>query len=334
MISVKKIKKYATICLCLVLVISATGCGKKGVTDSNAGNASNVSAPVSPESITDYNALLEEADMFITSGQQAENLGQMILGEYYYGLAQADISSLRFAIDYILWLKGEGESLSEVVDTAPFASWEEIAAVSPSSPAVEYFEGLLYHIQGKSEEEQACLDNLKGNPRNFNYDFYSLKSASVEELYAIREVVLSRETELWETFYPRTTLYAGVISGAEYIPEYHIYLAKEASEAGYKETAAQCALNALLTDPMNPNWYYYAAYYGLDAGREDSVDILTEGVFIFPDDAPLNYLLGVVLVGADEMENAVEHLNTAVLNGDENLKKQAQDLISIVGGAN
>ena len=95
MISVKKIKKYATICLCLVLVISATGCGKKGVTDSNAGNASNVSAPVSPESITDYNALLEEADMFITSGQQAENLGQMILGEYYYGLAQADISSLR-----------------------------------------------------------------------------------------------------------------------------------------------------------------------------------------------------------------------------------------------
>lgn len=330
MIRTRNTKKYIVICLSIIISASVIGCGKI-VTGSNVPN---VNVSESTEPVTDYNVLLEEADTYILSAQQAEDLGQMILGEYYKGLAQAELSSFRLAIDNILWLKGEGESFSDVVGSAPFGSWEEIAAVAPSSPAVEYFEGLLYRIQGMSEEEQECLDNLNGNPRNFNYDFYFLKSASVEDLYAMREVVLEKETELWETFYPRTTLFSGVISGAEYIPEYHIYLAGQAYEAGYKDTAAQCAVNALLTDPMNPDWYYYAAYYGLDAGKEDSVDILTEGVFLFPDNAPLNYLLGVVLVGAEDTENAVAHLNIAVSNGDENVKKQAQNLIDIVGGAN
>ena len=295
-----------------MMIIGLMGCGKTAGTpsdnvestesnsalDSTEGTASvqnSSESSLAEEIKTDYHELLNEADTFILSAEQAENVGQNILGEYYYGLAQAELSSLRYAIDYILWLKGEGDTLADVVGTAPYGSWEEIAAVSPSSPATEYFEGLLYRIQGKTEEEQECLDNLADNPRKFPYDFYALKSTSVEELYVIREEVLAKETALWDVFEPRTILFGGEISGAEYIPEYQLWLAQCSTEADNAGLAAQCAINAMLAEPTNPDWYYYAAVYGFAAGREDAIDILTEGVFVFPENEKLNNLLSAVI---------------------------------------
>jgi hypothetical protein len=99
-----------------------------------------------------HEQLTAEADLSVGYARQAANMGVPIQGEYYYGLALAEVSALRLCADHILWLKGEGETVDEIIGAAPYADWNDIVAAGLGSPMPFYFEGLLFKVQGKDAE--------------------------------------------------------------------------------------------------------------------------------------------------------------------------------------
>ena len=46
-----------------------------------------------------------------TRGDKTSEMGLPVNSEYYYSFAGASVSAFRYAVEYILWLKGEGDTL-------------------------------------------------------------------------------------------------------------------------------------------------------------------------------------------------------------------------------
>ena len=76
--------------------------------------------------------------------------------DYAYGLAAASVSSMRYCIDCLLYLAGEGDTLEDVVGERP-GNWDEIAAMNYASPYPYFFEGLVYNYQGKNRGGKKLL---------------------------------------------------------------------------------------------------------------------------------------------------------------------------------
>jgi hypothetical protein len=66
-----------------------------------------------------HEQLTAEADLSLGYARQAANMGVPIQGEYYYGLALAEVSALRLCADHLLWLNGEGDTVDESIGAAP-----------------------------------------------------------------------------------------------------------------------------------------------------------------------------------------------------------------------
>jgi len=76
-------------------------------------------------------------------GDHYSDVGMQLQAHYYYGMAGASISAMRFVIENLLDMKGE-EDLVDLIDN-PYTDWESIGMISFVFPYPYYFEGLIYH---------------------------------------------------------------------------------------------------------------------------------------------------------------------------------------------
>jgi hypothetical protein len=258
-----------------------------------------------------HEQLVAEADINLGYARQAANMGVPIQGEYYYGLALAEVSALRLCADHILWLKGEGETVDEIIGAAPYSDWNDIVAAGLGSPMPFYFEGLLFKVQAKDAEAEACFKQAKANPTYTERDFYYLKNMSVEELYALHNTLVEKELEILDEYTPRAALYAER-TGAEFAPVYHAALAGEKLTAGDNTAAYGCFLSAVLCNPQSPDYYAAAVLLGLQTGQSSTaMALLNEGLYAFPQHGEINYAAATVAAAKGDNAGAKAFLQTA-----------------------
>ena len=256
-----------------------------------------------------HEALIKEASDLADAAALQYDAGLTFQSEYVYGLAQAEISSLRLCIDNILWLKGEGANKAEVIGDAPYKSFDEIVGAGMGSDAPYYFEGVLYKMQGEDKQAEECYKKAAYNPLHKNRDFYYLKKMTVEELYAIKEKAAELENRIYQKYAPRTVL-CTERTGAEFSAAYHLAMARD--NENNAELAAQCALNALLVSPQSPSLYSGAALYAMNAGYiELAEEILNDGLFLAPEDASINYASALLCTASGDTAKAKTFIEVA-----------------------
>ncbi|MBR3538584.1 MAG: hypothetical protein IKN79_05870 [Eubacterium sp.] len=333
----KKIKMGVLI---LAMMVFFSACGAKEEPKSNGESTQNSSADTSGTELdstsgsstaddtdtTAHDRLMSKCRTYLERANDLDDVGNVLTAEYLRGYVQADISSLRMCIDTILWLMGEGESLSDVIGAAPYSSWEKIIGAGLSNDAPFYFQGLLYEIQGKKEEAEESYQKAAMNPGHEERDFYYLRHMSVEELHQLREKVLEMEYDIAEQYTPRTALLKEQ-TGAEFAPAFHLAMMKEYEES--PTDMYQCAVNALLTNPTDPSLYTIAATAAINVNKpEMACELINDGLFLFPDDAELNYYAALLSVSDDE---AKAFLEKAKEKADEELKAKIQALSEQIG---
>ncbi len=336
-------KTLALIIVTAVLLASFCACGSGGAESSKtpsenqsgsqttSGESPSGGSEELPADAPEHEQLFAYVRQLMRAAEEQGNAGQTLTEEYLYGLAQAEISSLRQCVDTVLWLKGEGENLAEVIGSAPYKGWDAIVGAGPGSDAPVYFEGLLLTFQGKKDEAEKLYDSVANNPRHRERDLYYLRNLSIEELYAVKEKAAELENEVYDIFVPRTRLIEGR-TGAEFLPEYHLILAESYSEERPSD-AYQCAVNALLVNPADPVLYSAAAFYAMEAKEpEAAVEYVNEGLFSFPEDSSLNYMAALLCAAAGDTDQAREYLATAEKGSDEDLSERIDALYEQIGG--
>lgn len=241
--------------------------------------------------------LKEKGDGYVSNGMKLQ-------AQYCYGIAGSSISALRFAVDNILCLKGEGKTLSEVVGEA-YGNWDTIASISYSSPYPYYFEGLIYQIQGKEEDAKKCYTNAIMNPSfpQKGVSFYYLNGLSVKELYTLKEELVTLEKNIYKEYTPDGG--SCKRDPMNFNDEYLRAKAKEALEqepADY-EAARQYYITALKVNPFEPKNFSSLALYAIYMEDMDNAVYYTnEGLWIDEKDEALNKIR-VLLQGKEAGES-------------------------------
>lgn len=301
--------------LSIAALTSLCSCGKTG------GPSANGSA---------HTALMEETNALIEAAARQYDVGLTLQSEYLYGLAQAEISSLRLCVDTVLWLKGEGASLAEVIGNAPYKTWDEIVGAGLGSFYPFYFEGLILRFRGEKALSDEFFKKAESNPLYEDKDFYYIRNMSVNELYALKQDAFELENKVYGLYTPRTFLLAER-TGAEFSPAYHLAMANEREENA--EEALQCAVNALLSSPLTPSLYASAAAYALKAGdAQKASEILNEGLFLAPRDASVNYIAATYSYSAGDTAAAKTYLETAKESAEGELLERVNALYAQTGG--
>ena len=169
-----------------MLLLSFTGCSfpeikPRGRIDYTAEDGS-----VKEPALT-FGDIREEAETLLRSAREAMDEGQGRIAVHFASLALARVSAIRFFVDNILWLNGEGEEMTDLTGTR-YADWNEIASLNYASVYPLYCQYLLWKMQGYPEEAQKYLDMAKRNPECPQYDeFYDWKWLSVRELYDVKK---------------------------------------------------------------------------------------------------------------------------------------------------
>ena len=251
-------------------------------------------------SYADFMQIMAEIKGF---GDRAAEQGLPVHSEYYYSFAGASVSALRYAAEYILWLKGEGDTLASFTAGSRYSGWSTIAAVNYASPYPSYFEGLLLEIQGKYEESLepfAAASVMPLFPEE-GLDFYYLKKMSVPALYELRDRLRELEDQIYGAYSP-------VLSGEEwdrryFDAEYLIGLSGEQILAGDYDRALWFAGQALKADPFDKrSWQNAAACAFYAEDMEQMGAYVDEGLAVFPDDESLQMLRRGMLDAVKEME--------------------------------
>ena len=248
----------------------------------------------------DFIAVMQEIK---ERGDETAALGLPVNSEYYYSFAGASVSALRYAAEYILWLKGEGDTLASFTADSRYSGWETIAGINCASPYPAYFEGLLLEIQGKYEEAAepyAWASIMPLFPKE-GLDFYYLKNMSVESLYELRDTLRSLEDAIYAAYTP-------VLTGAErdrnlFDAEYLIAKSREEAKNADYESALRYARLALKADPFDAAVWQNAAMcamYALDL--EQMGGYVDEGLAIFPQDETLLMFRQSMLDAVTKME--------------------------------
>ena len=174
------IKRIFSLLLCFLLAFSLCACNSGG----NSTETPDISELQQPD--TDAPAhehLYHQSEEMLIYAHHAEDTGVALQADYFYGMALAPISSLRFCVDNILWLKGEGETVADIVSAAPFGDWDAIVGAGLGSPMPFFFEGLLFTFQGKNDEAAECYKKAEANSNYTEMDFNYLKSMSIDAVY-------------------------------------------------------------------------------------------------------------------------------------------------------
>ena len=280
-------------------------------------------------------ALYENAKELMLQGDDFAESGLLVLAEYCYSEAGAAISSLRFAVDNILYLKGEGETLSDVIGFSAYADWDTVGRICISSAYPYYFEGLLYQMQGKNNEAEALYNKATMNPAcpHAEEDFYLLKNESTEELYTQRERLISLETEIYSRFTPK--LWQGEREGYEFSADRHKALAREARARKDSQSELSHYRDALRADPTVSASYGSCAVAAMEnEDSEAAVQYLIDGLMLDETDAALNYLAAVMALSAENPEDASEYIKIALEdpNISSDLKKKCEALKNAIKG--
>jgi len=312
------IKKIIIAALSCLILFSLTACNPGG-NNQESGSKNGT-----------YDQLVKNVNELLSAAALQYDVGLDFESEYVYGLAQAEISSLRLLIDNVLWLKGEGEEISDIIGDAPYSDWDEIVAAGLGSDAPFYFEGLLWKMQGEKEKANELFKKAQANPLHEDRDFYYIKKMSVKDLYELRKEVVELENKIYAAYTPRGVLLTER-TGAEFSPAYHLAMASD--RAASASQAAQCALNALLCSPYSPALYGNAALYALAAGDiELTAEILSDGLYLAPDDVSINYAAAVVSYAGDDNASAKVYLDKAKANATGDMLARVNELYAKIGG--
>ncbi len=245
---------------------------------------------------TAYPDFIRAMDELCASGDTLREQGLTLQADSYYAFAGCSISSLRFAVECILWLKGEGDDIASFTADSRYAGWEQIATISYASPYPYYFEGLVYHVQAKNEDATAYYQNALLNPAypDDGVNFYYLKDTSVQELYAMRDALRAKEDEIYAKFAP--TLIA--VERDPYLFETGYLRAKsaEAMASGDYTAAATYAKIAVANDPLDAENFKNAVLCCIASDElSEAGSYLDWGLLIAPDDEGLGSIYQVFL---------------------------------------
>lgn len=325
----KCLKKTVPIILVLAVVLS--GCGKSensgnvdtgtiSVTDPNSTNDFNDGGDIVSDNFADYVTDLPQsiADVEPTSiddfidvmklygemGDACRDLQCNVQGSYYSGYAGASISSLRYAVEYVLWLKGEGEKLVDFTSDSLFSGWDEIANIGYMSPYPYFFEGLIYAFQGENAKAAECyavsemMEYFPVEGINFGY----LKDESIDSLYNIRDRLREVENSIYAHYVPET-------HGVERCYELGFtgnLLDLAAGFGNEKDfvNALKYSKIALQNNPFEETCWSSAATNALFCGYlRDCSLYIEEGMVLFPESErlkALKELLAETVSGGDE----------------------------------
>ena len=331
------IKRILSLLLVLVLALSLCACDsiKDIFNPSTSDDPPELSGLEKPDADAPaHEHLYYKSEQMMVYARHSENLGAELQSYYYYGMALAPISSLRFCIDNILWLKGEGEVVADIVGNAPYGNWDDIVYTGIGSPMPFFFEGLLFTFQGKSDEAAECYKKAKANPTYEEMDFNYLKSMSIEDLYALKKECGEKESKILNEYSPKTMMYAER-TGAEFSPIYHAALAADMLEAEDNYAVMCCFLNAVISNPQIPDYYASAALMAMQNNKTNmATTIVNDGLIAFPKNGEINYVAATIALADGDTVSAKSYLETAKKDSDlsDAYVAQCDLLLGQIGG--
>ena len=304
-------KRILTLLLALVLVLTLGACTNK---------KSNDEIPSGDERVVaDFDGLKAEIDFLIEKGDERADAMFDRQAVFYYSVAAAHVCALRYMVDNILWLKGEGNTVADISGDR-LNNWTEIAALNYASAYSEYCQYLLLRMQDKSSEANVHYERAKQNPDCPAEDaFYDWKQKSVQDLYKLKTELEGMEDEIFGCYAPNTNPLE-TINGAEFTLDYHLYLAQLSLELGNASVALEAAENGIAVDPFSGRGYAVAAMCALEMGDTDlMVDYLNEGFFNEPTSPVVNAYLAMIAQQEGDTEKFRTHIDIAKANEPDEL---------------
>jgi len=240
------------------------------------------------DTYTSYTDFIQIMNEIKDLGDQVAELGLPVQSEYYYSFAGASIGALRYAAEYVLWLKGEGNDFASFTADSHYSGWSTIAEINYSSPYPSYFEGLLLDIQGKYEEalQPYIISSIMPYFPEEGLDFSYLKGMDITSLYTLRDNLRALEADLYKVYTPK-------ITGAQwdrynFDSEYLRASSQENINIKDYQKALHYAKLALKADPFDVLNWRNACFCALAANEYQTMgEYLDEAIVIFPEDEQL-----------------------------------------------
>ena len=290
-------KRILTLLLALLLVLSLGACKNPNQDDPPSGDDPAVGDG------TSYSDFMEVMGDIKEYGDEAAELNLTAQSEYYYSFAGASVSAFRYAVEYVLWLKGEGDTLASFTADSRYTGWVTIAEINYSSPYATYFEGMLLDFQGKHDEAvtPVALASIMPMFPEEGLDFSYLRTMEADALYTLRDSLRALEDTIYGAYTPSLTgrEWDKYLFDEEYILE-QTYTCVQANDYG---TALYYAKQGLKANPFDAKIWRNAAMSALYAEELTLMGAyVDEGLAIFPEDESLLALKQMMIDALEDME--------------------------------
>ena len=290
-------KRILTLLLVLLLVLSLGACKNPNQDDPPSGDDPAVGDG------TSYSDFMEVMGDIKKYGDESAELNLTAQSEYYYSFAGASVSAFRYAVEYVLWLKGEGDTLASFTADSRYTGWDTIAEINYSSPYATYFEGMLLDFQGKHDEAvtPVALASIMPMFPEEGLDFSYLRTMEINDLYTLRDSLMALEDTIYGAYTPSITgrEWDKYLFDEEYILE-QTYTCVQANDYG---TALYYAKQGLKANPFDAKIWRNAAMSALYAEELTLMGAyVDEGLAIFPEDESLLALKQMMIDALEDME--------------------------------
>ena len=290
-------KRILTLLLALLLVLSLGACKNPNQDDPPSGDDPAVGDG------TSYSDFMEVMGDIKEYGDESAELNLTAQSEYYYSFAGASVSAFRYAVEYVLWLKGEGDTLASFTADSRYTGWDTIAEINYSSPYATYFEGMLLDFQGKHDEAvtPVALASIMPMFPEEGLDFSYLRTMEADALYTLRDSLRALEDTIYGAYTPSLTgrEWDKYLFDEEYILE-QTYTSVQANDYG---TALYYAKQGLKANPFDAKIWRNAAMSALYAEELTLMGAyVDEGLAIFPEDESLLALKQMMIDALEDME--------------------------------
>ena len=290
-------KRILTLLLAFLLVLSLGACKNPNQDDPPNGDDPAVGDG------TFYSDFMEVMGDIKGYGDEAAELNMTVQSEYYYSFAGASVSAFRYAVEYVLWLKGEGDTLASFTADSRYSGWDTIAEINYSSPYATYFEGMLLDFQGKHDEAvtPVALASIMPMFPEEGLDFSYLRTMEINDLYTLRDSLRALEDTIYGAYTPSLTgrEWDKYLFDEEYILE-QTYTCVQANDYG---TALYYAKQGLKANPFDAKIWRNAAMSALYAEELTLMGAyVDEGLVIFPEDESLLALKQMMIDALEDME--------------------------------
>ena len=290
-------KRILTLLLALLLVLSLGACKNPNQDDPPNGDDPAVGDG------TSYSDFMEVMGDIKKYGDESAELNLTAQSEYYYSFAGASVSAFRYAVEYVLWLKGEGDTLASFTADSRYSGWDTIAEINYSSPYATYFEGMILDFQGKHDEAvtPVALASIMPMFPEEGLDFSYLRTMEADALYTLRDSLRALEDTIYGAYTPSLTgrEWDKYLFDEEYILE-QTYTCVQANDYG---TALYYAKQGLKANPFDAKIWRNAAMSALYAEELTLMGAyVDEGLVIFPEDESLLALKQMMIDALEDME--------------------------------